>query len=82
VFLLHWPVFALRAQRASCAARPTGCGRLGGLLKLWLADDVRTADFDAATLRAVLAKIERTQDEMREVMQTVVMPKTGRKDAD
>ena len=70
-------------HRVEDLARINGdLGRLGGLLKLWLADDVRTADFDAATLRAVLAKIERTQDEMREVMQTVVMPKTGRKDAD
>ncbi len=61
-------------HRVEDLARINGdLGRLG--------DDARTADFDAATWRAVLAKIERTQDEMREVMQTVVMPKSGRKDA-
>jgi len=69
-------------QRVEELARINGdLGRLGGLLKLWLAGDARAADFDAATLRAVLAKIERTQDNMLEVMQTVVMSK-GRRDVD
>ena len=32
--------------------------RLGGLLKLWLTDDPRTAQFGEATIRALLSKIE------------------------
>lgn len=36
-------------------------GRLGGLLKLWLTDDVRTAQFDQPTILAVLSKSEATQ---------------------
>ncbi len=35
-------------------------GRLGGLLKLWLTDDPRTAKFGEAMIRAMLAKIEDT----------------------
>lgn len=50
-------------------------GRLGGLLKLWLTDDVRTATFGEATIRAVLSKIEDTQHRMQEVMREVVLPK-------
>lgn len=37
-------------------------GRLGGLLKLWLTDDVRTAQFSQSTILAVLSKIEATQE--------------------
>ena len=47
-------------------------GRLGGLLKLWLTNDERTASFSLATIRALLAKIEATQEELREVMTKVV----------
>ncbi|TPQ46579.1 conjugal transfer protein TraJ [Burkholderia ubonensis] len=47
-------------------------GRLGGLLKLWLTNDARVADFTPATIRALLAKIEATQDELRSVMTQVV----------
>ncbi|WP_438942551.1 conjugal transfer transcriptional regulator TraJ [Neptuniibacter pectenicola] len=50
-------------------------GRLGGLLKLWLTDDVRTAQFGQSTILAVLRKIEATQEEMGKVMTKVVMPK-------
>lgn len=50
-------------------------GRLGGLLKLWLSDDMRTAQFGQATILAVLSKIEATQEEMGKVMTKVVMPK-------
>jgi hypothetical protein len=53
-------------------------GRLGGLLKLWLNDDPRTAAFGEATLRGVLFRIEDTQDKMIEVMRTVVMPRSER----
>ncbi len=50
-------------------------GRLGGLLKLWLTDDVRTAQFGQSTILAVLSKLEVTQEEMGKVMTKVVMPK-------
>jgi hypothetical protein len=53
-------------------------GRLGGLLKLWLADDPRTARFGEATLRAALARIEDTQNEMHEVMRAVVLSRSER----
>jgi len=53
-------------------------GRLGGLLKLWLTDDERAAQFGEATIRAVLSRIEHTQDEMGKVMMAVVMPKAER----
>ena len=51
-------------------------GRLGGLLKLWLADDPRTAGTGEATLRAALSRIEDTQDRMIEVMRAVVLPRS------
>lgn len=46
-------------------------GRLGGLLKLWLTNDERFAGFDEATMRAtikaVLAKIDATQEALLEL---------------
>ncbi|QXE84894.1 conjugal transfer transcriptional regulator TraJ [Geomonas nitrogeniifigens] len=53
-------------------------GRLGGLLKLWLTDDPRTAQYGERLIRALLAKIENTQDKMQELMRTVVLPKASR----
>jgi hypothetical protein len=50
-------------------------GRLGGLLKLWLTDDARTAKFGEATILALLARIEYTQDEMSRLMKSVVQPR-------
>lgn len=50
-------------------------GRLGGLLKLWLTNDERAAQFGYETIHAVLSKIERTQDELGQVMMAVVMPR-------
>lgn len=50
-------------------------GRLGGLLKLWLTDDVRTAKFGDATILALLARIDATQDEMSRIMKAVVQPR-------
>lgn len=49
-------------------------GRLGGLLKLWLTNDERTAQFSDATMRAILSKIADTQDEMVKVMRAIVRP--------
>jgi hypothetical protein len=53
-------------------------GRLGGLLKLWLTDDVRTARFGADTITAVLDRVMQTQAEMSAVMTKVVMPRSGK----
>lgn len=50
-------------------------GRLGGLLKLWLTDDVRTARFGVDTITAVLDRVMQTQAEMSAVMTKVVMPR-------
>jgi hypothetical protein len=54
-------------------------GRLGGLLKLWLTDDARTAKFGEATILAVLSKIEDTQGDMQRIMRDVVAPGARRK---
>lgn len=63
-------------ERVRELARINGdLGRLGGLLKLWLTDDVRTAHIGEATLRALLGRIEATQDEMGRVMKAVVRPR-------
>ena len=53
-------------------------GRLGGLLKLWLTDDVRTARFGVDTITAVLDRVMQTQAEMSAVMTKVVMPRSGK----
>jgi hypothetical protein len=66
-------------KRVEELARINGdLGRLGGLLKLWLTDDPRTARFGASTIRAVLSRIELTQARMHEVMRAVVMPRADR----
>lgn len=66
-------------KRVEELARINGdLGRLGGLLKLWLTNDQRTAAFGEATIRALLFKIEDTQGKMHEVMRAVVMPRMGR----
>jgi hypothetical protein len=53
-------------------------GRLGGLLKLWLTNDERTRAFGESTIRALLSKIEGTQDEMQTVIREVVIPRAER----
>lgn len=50
-------------------------GRLGGLLKLWLTDDPRTARFGYDTILALLGRIETTQGEMSRLMKSVVQPR-------
>lgn len=63
-------------ERVRELARINGdLGRLGGLLKLWLTDDARTARFGEATILALLGRIEATQDEMGRVMKAVVRPR-------
>ena len=64
-------------KRVEELARINGdLGRLGGLLKLWLTDDPRTARFGESTIRALLSKIEDTQLHMHKVMQSVVKPRS------
>jgi hypothetical protein len=66
-------------KRVEELARINGdLGRLGGLLKLWLTDDPRTAQYGEATIRALLSKIDDTQAKMHDVMRTVVMPRAER----
>ncbi len=43
-------------------------GRLGGLLKLWLVQDRRVAHFDHRTVKALLNRIQTTQNAMFEVV--------------
>ncbi|MCP4290160.1 MAG: conjugal transfer transcriptional regulator TraJ [Gammaproteobacteria bacterium] len=63
-------------ERVRELARINGdLGRLGGLLKLWLTNDERTAHFSEATIRALLGRIDATQEEMGRVMMSVVMPR-------
>ena len=53
------------AEQVQLLAQMNGdLGRLGGLLKLWLTNDERTAEFGEATIRAVLDKILKTQEVM------------------
>jgi hypothetical protein len=49
-------------------------GRLGGLLKLWLTNDERTAQFGESTIRTLLARIESTQTDMQAAIRAVVLP--------
>jgi hypothetical protein len=51
-------------------------GRLGGLLKLWLTNDERTAAFGESTVRALLGKIEATQSALHGVIRDVVLPRS------
>ncbi|MGI2002090.1 conjugal transfer transcriptional regulator TraJ [Shewanella frigidimarina] len=50
-------------------------GRLGGLLKWWLTDDVKTAKFTPETIRAVLSKIDDSQLELGSIMSKVIRPR-------
>ena len=47
-------------------------GRLGGLLKLWLANDPRTVDFSPSLIKTLLAKIESTRQELRNIMDRIL----------
>ena len=47
-------------------------GRLGGLLKLWLANDPRTVDFSPSLSKTLLAKIESTRQELRNIMDRIL----------
>ena len=43
-------------------------GRLGGLFKLWLTQDKRVAHFDHRKIKALLDRIQTTQEAMLEVV--------------
>lgn len=63
-------------ERVRELARINGdLGRLGGLLKLWLTDDVRMARFGEYTILRLLARIEATQDTMAQVMKAIIRPR-------
>lgn len=47
-------------------------GRLGGLLKLWLANGPRTVDFSPSLIKTLLAKIESTRQELRNIMDRIL----------
>jgi hypothetical protein len=50
-------------------------GRLGGLLKLWLGNDVRTAHLGPNATRALLRRIEANQNELSQTMRFVARPR-------
>jgi hypothetical protein len=67
------------AEQVREMARISGdLGRLGGLLKLWLTNDAKTAEFGPSTIRTVLQKIEHSQEELGVVMSKVIRPSFGR----
>lgn len=53
-------------------------GRIGGLLKLWLTDDKRTAQFGESVIRAALASVEDKADMLAVVMDRIVRPRATR----
>lgn len=50
-------------------------GRLGGLLKMWLANEDRAKRFGKAHILNILERIDKTQDIMREAIKQVVAPR-------
>jgi len=65
-------------ERVRELARINGdLGRMGGLLKLWLTDDVRKAVVGSKAIYDLLAHIDKTQSQMAEVMKTIVRPKAA-----
>ncbi|WP_279147209.1 conjugal transfer transcriptional regulator TraJ [Photobacterium carnosum] len=64
------------AEQVREMARINGdLGRLGGLLKLWLTDDIRTAKFKKSTVVNLLEKIEANQDELALTMSKIIRPR-------
>jgi hypothetical protein len=64
------------AEKVREMARINGdLGRFGGLLKLWLTDDVRTAKFKKSTIVHLLEKIEANQEELALTMSKVIRPR-------
>lgn len=64
------------AEQVREMARINGdLGRLGGLLKLWLTDDARTAKFKRSTVVHLLEKIEANQEALALTMSKVIRPR-------
>lgn len=43
-------------------------GRVGGLLKMWLTDDSRTAKFSVGMILMLLGRLERARDDIRDLL--------------
>ncbi len=70
------PTSIVDNQKVTELAKINGdLGRLGGLLKLWLSDDKRTAGFNKSTIIRLLKDIEETRTQMTEVMMKVIKSK-------
>ncbi|WP_207896439.1 conjugal transfer transcriptional regulator TraJ [Nitrosomonas sp. Nm84] len=70
------PTSIVDNQKVNELAKINGdLGRLGGLLKLWLSDDRRSAHFDKKTINGLLKDIERTRTQMTEIMMKVIHSK-------
>jgi hypothetical protein len=77
--LNYMPKSIVDNDRVEVLAKINGdLGRLGGLLKLWLTNDERTANFSEATIRAVLSRILDTQDLMADTMKSIVRPRADK----
>jgi hypothetical protein len=64
------------AEQVRDMARINGdLGRLGGLLKLWLTDDARTAKFKKSTVVHLLEKVEANQEALALTMSKVIRPR-------
>lgn len=75
----YTPKSLIDLEKVDELARISGnLGRLGGLLKLWLTNDQRTAKFGKDVIEAALARIDETQNEMVAVMQQIVLPRSKR----
>ncbi len=70
------PTSIVDNQKVNELAKINGdLGRLGGLLKLWLSDDRRSAHFDKKTINGLLKDIEKTRTQMTEIMMKVIHSK-------
>lgn len=65
-------------QQVEELARINGdLGRLGGLLKLWLTQDLRVDGVGDSAIRAALRRIESTQSQMVHIIRRIVRPKSA-----
>lgn len=76
---LGYPVQSVQDERCVEALLRVNAdqGRLGGLIKMWLTNDERTAAVGELTLRALLAKIDATQAELLDVVRKVLAQPDG-----
>ncbi len=70
------PTSIVDNQKVAELAKINGdLGRLGGLLKLWLSDDRRSAHFDKKTINGLLKDIEETRTQMTAIMMKIINSK-------